>query len=330
MCPAGRKESGADPHLGPRLIQRPRLPVLPLATGPVPAKVGRDGPAKLFTSGQGALRGAVDNGGSPAHESRPRDPSHPAAPMSPQHPPAAVAPEAPGARTPAPRPAKPAEALGLRLRNVTTTQGRRRRVTLGQLRGSTGALREGPLWDLSAESGGCCAWPLAHQREAFYAVKGSWMLKFRRSSDGARCVGAPIPLDGARVRAVGDTEFEVTNRHAKEDFLGKGISGSASGTFVHSVCVLLEARSREARDGWVTALCAQVARLRERQERRALLSRRDGPERQVSDRTVATAAAIDGLASRLFVEFEEDEEFAALGLGWPDLVSAVPWGPCLY
>merc|ERR1719343_1023135 len=94
------------------------------------------------------------------------------------------------------------------------------------------------------------------------------MLKFRSSSNGARCVGVPIPLDGAEARAIGDTELEITNCHIKDAFLGKGLSDLAGSTFVHSVQVCLEARSQEARDEWVRVLQVQTAKLAETRARR--------------------------------------------------------------
>jgi len=220
------------------------------------------------------------------------------------------------------------EALGARLGKLPAADGRRRRVTLGGLRGSTGALLEGPLKDVSPEGIVCCIGPFAGAREAFFAVKGPWMLKFKGRSNGARCVGVPIPLDGAEVKAIGDTELEITNCHIKDAFLGKGLSDLAGDTFVHSVQVCLEARSQEARDEWVRVLQAQIAKLAERHARKAAAAVANADSgcvvRATTCKTTGTAAAVNSLASRIFADFEEEEEFAVLGRHRPDLVSPFP------
>jgi len=203
-------------------------------------------------------------------------------------------------------------------------------VALGELRGSTGALIEGPLQDASPAGIACCVGPLAGARGAFYAVKGPWMLKFRSSSDGARCVGVPIPLDGAEVGEVGDTGLEITNCHIKDTFLGKGLSDYAGDTFVHSVEVRLEARSQEARDEWVRVLQAQISRLADNHARkvaaRAATAENGCVVRAVSCKTIGTAAAVNSLASTMFADFEEEEEFAVLGHHRPDLTLPLAFG----
>lgn len=225
--------------------------------------------------------------------------------------------------------------LGARLQNVSPTQGhhQRRYITLRELRGSTGAVQEGPLRDLSREGMSCCIGPFGRKTEAFYAVKGPWMLKFKNGSAGARSTGVPIPLDGAEVRAVGDTEFAIRNCHVKDDFLGKGLSAFAGNTFVHSVCFCLEAGTPEKRDEWVTALRQHVERLAQGQARRAPkaadsvgVARSATGRSERSEKTTATAVSVNNLAARIFADFEEDEEFAVLRSQRPDLISPFPGG----
>jgi len=218
-------------------------------------------------------------------------------------------------------------ALGERLKNAAGSGGRRsRKVTLKELRGSTGAVTEGHLRETSGEGAVCCVRPfgLGRPRAAFsfYAVKGAWLLKFKDGSAGAKCCGVPIPLDGATVRAAeGSSEFEVSNVHVKDHFLGKGMSSLAGDTFVHTVHCCFAAPNPESRDEWVRTLQAHVWKLAQRQARKILATESSGQVSQSKSlKTTATAAAVNSSAAESFVDFEEEEEFAVLGQRRPDLV----------
>lgn len=216
-------------------------------------------------------------------------------------------------------------ALGERLRAIPSSGAARKFVTLGDLRGSSGSAFEGSLKDASKEGFAFCLGPLGRPRDEFYAVKGPWMLRFKKNSAGAKSYGVPIPLDGAEVTPVGDTEFEISNYHVKDDFLGKGLSDFAGGTFVHSVLVRLAAPSDESRDAWVASLNAQVKRLAEGQARkRRAAADIPGVGRSNSEKTTATVAAVGGVAARVFADFEAEEEYAVLGHHRPDLVVPFP------
>lgn len=198
-------------------------------------------------------------------------------------------------------------ALSERLRGITANAvGFVECLRLGQVRGTTGTIQEGMLKEEPDKAFMCCSG--SNKVSQFFAIKGPWMLRFKKDKDSAVAFGVPIPLDGATVMAIGELEFEVSNVHVKDEFYGKeallGIHKDARKTFEHSVQKQFEAPSQEARDEWVQKLQCHIGMLKECLARKMQNLSKEVPRTL----TTGTAAEVNSSSAALFAQFELELE----------------------